>query len=126
MTTQLYRSLLPKQFLLIFPLFIGLSCASAQKPTSSMPDTVQLPPNTIQVIAFVKKLDGNSITLQIVEIIAEGQGIVNAVSAGQIIEVIAPAKAGKIKGKKISALLKEKIGVDASQSSYSLLQHKEQ
>jgi hypothetical protein len=121
-----FHSLLPKQISLILPLFISLSCASAQKQIYSMPDTVQLPPNTIQVIGYVKKISSNSITLQIAESIAEGSGIVNAVSVGQIIIVITPVKVGRINGKKINALLKEKIGVEASQSSYSLLQYNEQ
>jgi delta-aminolevulinic acid dehydratase/porphobilinogen synthase len=123
---SIFHSFFQKQPFLILPIFIGLSCASAQKPISTMPDTVQLPPNTIQIIGYVKKVSANFITIQIVESINEGSGIVNTVSAGQTIEVIALVKVGKINEKKINALLKEKIGIDASQSSYSLLRYKEQ
>jgi hypothetical protein len=112
-------------FMLISGMSLFLSCAHASQVPSTAADSVGLPPSTIQVVGYVKSSDGNSVTLSILTIKGEGQGIINTLSEGQEVRVATSGKMKSGKGKKIEAYLKEELNIDASQSSYSLLRYKE-
>jgi hypothetical protein len=91
-----------------------------------MPDTTSLPPNTIQVIGHVIEVSDTYFVITILEVKDQGQGIINVLSEGQSVRLMTEkGKTKKMKGKKIEFLLKEKIGIDASQSSYVLVKYKE-
>lgn len=106
-------------FILLFIAVFHYSCA--QVSPSAMNDSTLLPPNTIRVKAKILSLSDSQATVQIISVIGSGQGIINPLSEGQKITIHLP-EGKKIKnGKTIMADLKEKLGVDASQSSFTLL-----
>lgn len=112
----------------LFVCFLALFQSScAQVPaTSPMNDTLPIAPNTVRVKATVLSCDDKEAILKITTLIGSGQGIVNPVSEGQQLTVQLREKNQKIKtGAVVTADLKEKLGVDASQSYYVIVQFKE-
>jgi hypothetical protein len=110
-------------FFLLFIAVFHYSCA--QISPSAMNDSTLLPPNTIRVKVKILSASESQATVQIVSVVGSGQGIINPLSEGQKITVQLP-EGKKIKnGKTILADLKEKMGVDASQSSFTLLRFNE-
>ncbi len=105
---------------------LSFSSAFAQSPQQHaiMTDTLELPPGTIHLHILVKTIHGRQASVEVMEVLGEGQGIVNVLSKGQLLIISIPEKVKMSKGKKMEAYLKEKIGVDASQSSYSWLRGK--
>jgi hypothetical protein len=105
---------------------LSFSSAFAQSPQkhATMADTLELAPGIIHVNILVKVIQGHQATFEIMEVLAEGQGIVNVLSKGQLITISIPEKVKLRKGKKMEAYLREMAGVDASQSSYSWLRGK--
>lgn len=105
-----------------------LSCSSAfsQRPQqhATMTDTLELPPGTLHVRVMIKNIQNHQASVEVMEVLGEGQGIVNVLSKGQLLTISIPEKVKMSKGKKMEVYLREKIGVDASQSSYSWLRGK--
>lgn len=114
-------------FLLIIITCFSLSSVFAQSTPSHppMPDTLELPPGTIHAIIVIKSIQDHRAIIEVIGVIAEGQGIVNKLSKGQVITIAIPEKRKISKGKKLEAFLKERMSVDASQSSYTLLRYKD-
>ena len=113
---------------LLIPLLVlfQYSCAQVARPNPAMNDTLPIPPNTVRVKATILSFNETEVTLQIATVIGTGQGIINPLSEGQKVTVQLRDGNKKLKkGKNIIADLKEKLGVDASQSLYVLLQLKE-
>jgi hypothetical protein len=102
-----------------------LACANTALHSHNATDTASVQPNTIRVTGLVKSMDKNSLTLMVLEMKGEGQGIINPLSVGQEVTIAIRKKTKNMKGAKIEALLKEEIGIDASQSAYSLIWYKE-
>lgn len=119
---EIIRSL----FLLIFFACLPLSSTFAQTTQAETPvtDKLELPPGIIHVSLLIKDIQRHQVTLEIIEVIAEGHGIVNVLSKGQLLTISIPEKVDMSKGQKMEAFLKERAGVDASQSSYTLLRTK--
>jgi hypothetical protein len=104
--------------------FITTHAFAQVEPTNTTWDTLKLPPGTVLVNATVKSVDKNMTQLEILSVIAESQGIISPPSVGQIIILPTAARQPLTAGKKIEAVMKEKMQVDASQSSYTLLSYK--
>jgi hypothetical protein len=113
--------------LLIMIACLSLSPLFAQSTPLNppMPDTLELPPGTIHAIIVIKSIQDHRATIEVTGVIAEGQGIVNKLSKGQVLTITIPEKGKISKGKKLEAFLKERMSVDASQSSYTLLRYKD-
>src|SRR5688500_12697674 len=109
------------QILFALALLVNVSCA--QTPTPSKQDTaMNLPPNTVRLVATVKAVTKGIVTLHAVEIKGTGQGVVNIIGEGQEIHVRLPEVNYELKaGEKILVDIQEEMGVDASQSTYKLL-----
>lgn len=109
----------------LFLVFLFLNaCSHAQIPDAAMSDTINIPPNTIRIYAQVISTDKNTAVVKVIEVIAHGAGIVNILSAGQEV-TIRVSKNLKITAREtIEADLREKMGIDASGSTYSLLSAK--
>jgi ribosomal protein S24E len=91
-----------------------------------MNDTIPVNPNTVRVKAKILSSTETHATLSILTVIGSGQGIINPLSERQEVTVQLRGTDKKIKsGKTITADLKEKLGVDNSQSSYVVVQFKE-
>lgn len=105
---------------------LSFSSAFAQRPQQHaiMTDTLELSPGTILVHLMIKNIQNHQATVEIMEVFGEGQGIVNVLNKGQLLTISIPEKVKMSKGKKMEVYLREKIGVDASQSSYSWLRGK--
>ncbi len=130
MTRQYQRIMIRsvKGINLLFILIASLSLTTTlAQSTRALPmaDTLELPPGTVRVIVLIKKIQQHQATVEVIEVIAEGHGIINILSRGQVLNIAIPEKGKMSKGKKMEAFLKEKVGVDASQSYYTLLRHKD-
>jgi hypothetical protein len=122
---SIYRSGIIAAVLICF-LSSLFSCATTLPPQNTMPDSTSLPPNTIRATANVTNADDTHFTITILEVKEQGQGIINILSEGESVRLaIEKGKAGKWKGKKLEVLLREKIGIDASQSTYVLISYHE-
>ena len=111
-----------------FLFILAASCASkAQNGPTIIHDSVATNPGTVIVIAKVKSVSIDDVHLVVNKVVGVGQGIVNAPAEGQ--EIIARTIDQKIKlktGDIVRAELKEKMGVDASLSSFLILRHSKQ
>lgn len=122
-----------KKTLAFFIVFTFLLCAipSTSVQGQSIPantdwnDTIDLPANTIQVIARVNEINNTEVSITVLTIKGQGQGIMNTLSEGEEITLSTLKKTKHLKGKKIEAFLHEKIEMDASRSYYSLSMYKE-
>jgi hypothetical protein len=107
-------------FIFLFILSSIVACAQQSTPVENNPITVN--PNTVRVIATVKSVTKESAVLTVQEVVATGQGIINTIAPGQEVTIKITAKEKEfLSGNRIQADLKEKLGVDASQSYYVLL-----
>jgi hypothetical protein len=106
---------------------ISFSSALAQIPQqhATLKDTLELPPGTLHVSVMIKNIKNHQATVVVMEVLGEGQGIVNVLSKDQLFTISLPEKVKMSKGQKIDVYLKEKVGVDASQSTYSWLRGKD-
>jgi hypothetical protein len=105
---------------------IVFHCSCAQVSTPSMNDSIPVNPNTVRVKAKILSSTETQATLQIITVMDSGQGIINPLSEKQEVTVQLREPGKKFRsGKNITADLKEKLGVDNSQSSYVLVQAKE-
>lgn len=85
-------------------------------------DSLQIQPNTVLVIAKVLEIEKHNATLEILQVKAQGQGIVNVVSQGDKLEVsIADVDLKTIK-QTVEVFLKEELGTDASKTTYRILE----
>jgi hypothetical protein len=108
-------------------LFITLlNCSRAQVSSPTMTDTTSaIAPNMIRIIGKVISADPEKATLKVTKVLGSGQGVINMPSEGQQISVSLTDKSKKPKGgETITAELTEKMGADASQSFYVILQYK--
>lgn len=80
-----------------------------------------MPPNTVSVIGVMSKVDSGSARLKIIQVVAQGSGIVNALSTGDEIIVKLNKDTKKLLGVKVEGYLKEELESDASQSQYTLV-----
>ena len=78
-------------------------------------------PNTVSVIGVLHKFDSGSAKLKIIQVVAQGAGIVNALSPGDEIIVKLNKDTKKLLDVKVEAYLKENLESDASKSQYSLV-----
>lgn len=119
---MVYFNMKPR-LLVILTLLLHSACAQVSQKTQT--DSLPVPPGTIRVDASVVAVKEKSATLKIVSVKGTGQGIVNNLSEGQ--EVVVQLRNVDVKpGHMIEADLQEKMGVDASQTSYLLLRSKKQ
>jgi hypothetical protein len=113
------------RLLIILSLMLHYACAQVSQNVKADSDSVPVQPGTIRVNASVIAVKEKTATLKIVSVKSTGQGIINILSEGQ--EVVVQLRSGDVKaGYIIEADLQEKMGVDASQSSYVLLRAKKQ
>jgi hypothetical protein len=104
----------------LFLLLFQFSCAQVSTPVVN--DSVPPGPNAIRIKATVVTSTAVKATLKIVSVLESGQGIINPLYENQEITVEVSAPKVKLKGGKIIvADVKEKLGVDNSQSSYVLI-----
>lgn len=106
-------------------LFLSLlNCSRAQVSSPAMKDTLAIGPNMIRITGKIISVAGGTATLKVDKVLVTGQGIINVVSEGQKISAEISDGGKKLKtGGSITATLREKLGVDASQSSYIMLQY---
>jgi hypothetical protein len=107
-------------------LFITLfNCSRAQVSSSTVMDTTSaIGPNMIRIIGKVISASPERATLKVTKVLGSGQGIINMPGEGQEIPVSVTDKSKKLKrGETIAAELTEKMGADASQSFYIILQY---
>jgi hypothetical protein len=113
-------------FILILLATVHYSLAQVSSPSAMSDTTTALPPGTVRIKAKVLSADNMQATVQVISLVGSGQGIVNPPTEGQKIIIRLPEGRKKMgKGKIIQMDLKEKMGVDASQSSFSLLRSNE-
>jgi hypothetical protein len=113
--------------ILLFLLSVTSCASKAQNTPVISQDTVAVNPNTVVVIAKVRLVGVDDVHLVINKVVGIGQGIVNIPAEGQeIITQIADQKTKLKTGDTVRATLKEKMGVDASQSSFIILSHSKQ
>jgi hypothetical protein len=99
-------------------------CSCAQVSRMPVADSLAIPPGTIVVIASITETTKSTATLNVQEVVGSGQGIINALSAGQSTPVKMTAGIRLRPGQKVRAYLKEKLEADASRSSYEIVQIK--
>src|SRR5688500_7972051 len=110
---MLYFNMKPR-LLIILSLMVHYACAQVSQNMKA--DSLPVQPGTIRVTASVIAVKEKSATLKIISVLASGQGIINILSEGQ--EVVVQLREEELRAaEKIEADLKEKMGVDASQSS---------
>lgn len=85
-------------------------------------DSLQLQPGSVLVIAKVLDLDKVGATLEILEVKGSGQGIINVPSQGAKLTVKVDRNILKSAHQTIEAYLKEEMDIDASQSTYRLVE----
>lgn len=108
------------RLILLFAFIIHYGCAQVAQNT--MTDSQDIAPNTTRISAKIISLDEKTASLKVISVVASGQGIINILSEGQQITIqLNDKKTILKKGEEIEVDLKEKMGVDASQSSYTLL-----
>jgi len=96
-----------------------ISCAQ-QMPINA--DTSSIAPNTIRIIGKIKNIESETFAITIQTVVKSGQGVITILNEGQHVDVRTSGREIKIKpGQIVQADLKEKLSVDGSQSSYSLL-----
>jgi hypothetical protein len=128
-TTSLKNQLTIFQMMKIYYLLIILTClfncAPAQVAQPAASDTINMSPNTVRIRGQVISSEKNTAILKVLEVVAYGSGISNIVSEGQQLTIRIPEGDTQLSANgKVEADLKEKIGVDASTTSYSLLRAK--
>ena len=109
-------------------LCISLCTCSCAQSHQIMTDSLPISPGTIRVVGVLKRLGSSqSATLKIIQIVAQGQGIVNILSEGdEVIVKLSEENKNIINNKnKVEAYLKEGLGADASRSTYILVGFKE-
>jgi hypothetical protein len=110
--------------LLAFTLLVNISCAQNSIPVERDTDT-NLSPGTIRMLATVKTIAQGSVTVDVIEVTGTGQGIVNIISPGQTVTfTLSDTKHSLKANDKIDVQVKEEMGIDASKSSYKLLNAK--
>jgi hypothetical protein len=83
---------------------------------------VNLPPGTIRMVATVKTITPGFITVDVTEVKSTGQGLVNIISPGQAVTITVGDIKHTLKvNEKIDIQVKEEMGIDASKTSYKLL-----
>jgi hypothetical protein len=97
--------------------------ATAQiPPSTTTPDTVTISPNILRINAQVISADKTIATIKVLEVVGYGSGVTNILSAGQEITVrLTDNMIHLTANQKIDADLREKMGADASISTYILL-----
>jgi len=98
--------------------FISMPLILHAQSQPVMRDTLPMRPNTVMVIGVLKKIDSQHAKLKISQVVAQGAGIVNTLSAGDEIIVTLNEDTKKLLGVKIKAYLKEELGSDAAASRY--------
>ena len=107
--------------LLSFTLLVNISCAQNSTPAVS-DSSADLSPGMIRMVAVVKAITPGFITIDVAEVKGAGQGIVNIISPGQTVTLAVGEVKHTLKvNEKIDVQVKEEMGVDASKSSYKLL-----
>lgn len=105
--------------LIVFPFMSTL--AQPSHVHTAKADTLEIPPGIVHASVLIKEHKRDQLTIEIIEVIAEGQGISNRLSKGQVLTLTVTESNAFRKSKTMKVFLKEKLGVDASQSSYTLL-----
>lgn len=106
--------------LLAFTLLVNISCA--QNSTATSDSSVSMSPGTIRMLATVKTITSGSVTVDVIEVTGTGQGIINIISPGQTVTFTLSDLKHTLKANdKIDVQVKEEMGIDASKSSYTLL-----
>lgn len=109
-------------YILVMSLVIFMPVRSlAQSRPVAQEKRMPMRPNTVSVIGVLSKVDSSSAKLKIIQVVAQGSGIVNTLSAGDEIIVKLTNDAKKLVGVKIEGYLKEELGSDASKSHYTLV-----
>src|SRR5688500_12531331 len=105
---------------LILMLFSTLSYALAQV-SITLPGDSTISPNTIRITGQVVSTDKKTAVIKVLGVIRSGSGIINVLSEGQTITVHLPDEANNLaRNEKLEVDLREKVGVDASLSTYTL------
>jgi hypothetical protein len=105
-----------------FVVFVFLTaCSNAQVADAVASDTTNMSPNTIRIQAQVISTEKNTAMVKVTEVIAYGSGIINILSAGQEVSIRLQEGVEIAPNEKIQADLREKMGIDASLSTYSVL-----
>src|SRR5689334_12098919 len=100
-------------------LILSLGVLYAQDPSETqVTDFNPISPNTVRVIAKVKSIQNDSAVIAVQKVIGSGQGIINILSYGQELSIFVSPEKKKLLSGEIEVDLKEKLGVDASQSYY--------
>ena len=111
-----------KLFLLIVLLSFAVGNAVAQTSPAAPVDTISMHPNTIRVTGQVLSSAKRSAALKIEQVVGTGMGIVNSLAEGGEITIQLPEDESKlVANEKVTVDLREKIGVDASMSTYVLI-----
>jgi hypothetical protein len=91
------------------------TCAAQQTQPSG--DSTALPPGTIRIHGYVKKLTRETATVIVTKVIASGSGIITPLSSEDEVHVKLSEHSIRLTvGETIEADVKEELGVDASQS----------
>ena len=107
-------------FILLFSFALGN--AVAQTNQAAPVDTIAIHPNTIRITGQVLSSVKRSAVLKIEQIVGTGMGIVNSLAEGEEITIQLPEDEAKlVANEKVTVDLREKIGVDASVSTYALI-----
>jgi len=107
--------------ILAISLFISMPSISYAQSNPLTRDRSPMRPNTVSVIGVMNKVDSGSARLKIIQVVAQGSGIVNALSTGDEIIVKLNKDTKKLLGVKVEGYLKEELESDASQSQYTLV-----
>ncbi len=101
-----------------------LSTSCAQQKQKFMDDSTAVLPGVVRVVGKIKNKNADQFVLTIQEVIESGQGLINAPAPGQDLTVGFDASMKELEvGQTIRADMKERMGVDASQSSYVIIQY---
>lgn len=100
------------------------ACSNAQVADAVPGDTINMSPNIIRIHARVITAEKNAAVVEVIEVIAYGAGVVNILAEGQEVTIRLPDSEPLTANQTIEADLREKMGVDAGNSTYSLLSAK--
>ena len=106
---------------ILIPFFISMSAISHAQSHQDTQATLGMRPNTIKAIGVLEKINSQCAKLKIIQIVAQGSAIVNALSVGDEIVVKINKDHKKLLNFKVDVYLKEELGTDASQSKYVLI-----
>ena len=106
--------------ILLITSMAGSSLAQDSKITPS--DTMVISPNTVRVTGEVVSSRGKTAVIKVSKVVATGAGIINVLSEGQTITVqLREDDVVVAASEKVEMDLKEKIGVAAALSSYTVI-----